>query len=110
MPSIWDNHIDNCGKKDKDCAIVRSCDRTAHKSFEVFLPIEITPYVVAKEPKTSCKEGLKIKHGFHPCEDKHKSYKYTISQVINIEIPLEYGAEVCYKDYCLEEEKKCDEH
>jgi len=98
------NHHD-C--KDSDCYEVKACDRHVRRSFEVSLPITITPYALPGEPDACCGGEARIRHGHKRCNNICKKHEFTVSQIINVEIPIEFGAQVCYEDYCSEERGRC---
>ena len=95
--------------EDTDCYDIKACNRNVRRSFEVSLPITITPYAQPGEPGACCGGDVKIKHGHKRCYDRSKSREFTLSQIINVEIPIEFGAEICYEDYCIEEHSRCYE-
>jgi len=95
--------------EDSDCYDIEACDRNVHRSFEVSLPITIIPYALPCEPDACCGGEVKIRHGHKRCDRRSKSHEYTISQIINVEIPIEFGAKICYEDYCSEEHDRCND-
>ena len=100
---------DNKCRKERDCYEVDACERNVRKSFELSLPITITPFAFTGEPFVCCGGEAKIRHGHKRCDSKRKGHEYTISQIVNIQIPVEFGAEVCYEDYCSEERGRCED-
>ncbi|MCL2852232.1 MAG: hypothetical protein FWE20_04230 [Defluviitaleaceae bacterium] len=93
--------------ENKACYDIKACDRNVRRSFEISLPITITPYALPGKPDACCGGGAKIRHGHKRCDGRRKSHEFTISQIINVEIPIEFGAEICYEDYCSEELGRC---
>jgi len=95
--------------ENNDCYDIKACDRNARRSFEVSLPITITPYAIPSEPGACCGSDARIRHGHKKCDYRNKSHEFTVSQIINVEIPIEFGAKICYEDYCSEERNRCNE-
>jgi len=95
--------------EDRDCYDIKACDRNIRRSYEVSLPITITPYALPSEPDACCGGEVRIRHGHKRCDRRSKSHEYTISQIINVEIPIEFGAKICYEDYCSEEHGRCND-
>ena len=93
--------------EDRDCYDIAACDRNARRSFEVSLPITITPYALPGEPDACCGGEARIRRGHIRCDRRSKSHEFTVSQIINVEIPIEFGAKICYEDYCSEERGRC---
>jgi len=81
-------------REDKDCYDINACDRNVRKSYDVSLPITITPYAIACEPDACCGGDTRIRHGHKRCHGRGKSHEFTVSQIINVEIPIEFGAEI----------------
>jgi len=94
--------------EDSDCYDIKACDRNVRKSFEVSLPITITPFALSGEPDACCRGDAKIRRGHKQCDGRRESYEFTISQIIDIEVPIEFGAKICYEDYCSEERGRCN--
>ena len=96
-------------KRDEDdCVTIRACDRNVRKSYEVSLPVTITPFAIPCEPSACCGGGARVRNG-HRCDNKGRCHEFTISQIINVDIPVEFGARICYKDCCSEERGRCEE-
>jgi len=95
--------------EDSDCYDIKACDRNVRRSFEVSLPITITPYALPSEPGVCCGGGASVRHGHRQCDNRRKSHEFTVSQIINVEIPIEFGAKICYEDYCSEERNRCSD-
>ena len=131
-PSSWreQKNIDNCDKRttatnkgeinmtrrrrqhegeDRDCYEINTCDRNVHRSYEVSLPITITPYALPGEPDVCCGGDARVRRGHKRCDNNNKGHEFTVSQIINIEIPIEFGAKICYEDYCSEERNRCND-
>ena len=104
--TLPNNHRHHTRDTDKDCVDMRACDRNVRKSYEVSLPVTVTPYAIASEPDACCGGDARVRQG-HKCDNKSKCHKFTISQIINVDIPIEFGAQICYEDFCSEERGRC---
>jgi len=92
---------------DRDCHDIKACDRNIHRSFEVSLPITIIPYALPGEPDACCGSEARIRHGHRRSDHTSNRHEFTVSQIINVEIPIEFGAKICYEDYYSEERGRC---
>ena len=104
--SLPHKHIHN-EREDNDCYDITACDRSARRTFEVSLPITITPYALPCEPDACCGGEARIRRGHNRCDSRSNSHEYTVSQIIHVEIPIEFGAKICYEDCCSEERGRC---
>jgi hypothetical protein len=89
------------------CFNVIACDKKVCKSYDVSLPVTITVFALAERPEVVCDGDVQINPGRKICESQMKTFEYTISQRLNIEIPIEFGANVCCENSCVEDKGKC---
>jgi len=94
-------------RDDDDCYDIKACDRSASKSFEVSVPVTVTPYALPGEPDVSCGGEPRVRRGHRRRPCRGNSHDFTISQTITVDIPIEFGARVCYEEYCSEERGSC---
>jgi len=94
--------------EDRDCYDINACDRNVRRSYEISLPITVRPYAITGDPDACCGGDVKIKPGHKRCDSKSKCHDFTVSQIINVQIPIDFGAEICYEDFCSEERGRCD--
>lgn len=99
------NHLDNNCNDDK---INHSCEKSVCKSFDISLPITITTFAVPSKPKVKCSREIEITNGHKCCRRKDNSFKFTITQKINVDIPVKFGAEVCYDEAYSFDNGICD--
>jgi len=106
------NEDDECEKRkhhrrrkrdDDDCHDSKACDRSVSRAYEVSLPITVTPFAVPSEPGACCGGRVRVTQGHRRCGRNSNSHEFTVSQIINVEIPIEFGAVICYEDCCSEE-------
>jgi len=97
----WD---DNC---DDDKIDNPSCEKTVCRSFDVFVPVTVTPFAKPRKPNVRCLE-TKITPGHKCCKSRDNRFKFTITQKINVDIPVKFGAEVCFDEACSFDNGTCD--
>jgi len=98
---------DDCDNKE-DCFEIQACERKTCRAFDVSVPVTITPFATPEEPEVECKGELEVSPGHKKCESEDNSFKFTITQRINIEIPIKFSAEVCFDETCAAEKGQCD--
>jgi hypothetical protein len=94
----------DCDKK--ICYEIQSCEKIATKTFEISVPISITPFALPQKPEVKCASDVEITPGHKKCSHEHNSFDFTITQKINIDIPIKFGSEVCYESTCVEVKNK----
>jgi len=107
------NDDDECEKRrrhkrrkrdDDDCQDINACGRSVTRAYEVSLPVTVTPFALPIEPDACCGGRVKVTPGHRRCNRQSNSHEFTISQIVNVEIPLEFGATICYEEVCSEEQ------
>jgi hypothetical protein len=88
-----------CGK-DAMCFEIQSCEKNVKKTFEVSVPVTVTPFAVPEKPDVKCAGEIMVTPGHICCDPKNNSLEFTITQKIIVEIPVKFGAEVCYGQPC----------
>ena len=91
------------------CIDVPACDKTVCRAFDVSVPATISPYARLKEPDTECVGPAHIRPGHRPCPDGRRYFEFTLNQKINVDIPIKFGAEVCFDEVCVEDEGECSD-
>jgi len=103
---MFRNHWDDICDDDK-MDNLSSCEKTVCRSFDVSVPVTVTPFAKPRKPNVKCVE-TEITPGHNRCKSKDNSFKFTITQKINVEIPVKFGAEVCYGEACSFDNGICD--
>jgi hypothetical protein len=107
---IDDRMAHDCGGRRRHCFDVHACDRTVCRAFELAQPFSIRPRVNARPPEVNCGGEIELRHGRRPCRnrDRDRAFDFTATQTINVAIPIEFGAEVCYSRPCVTDEGECE--
>ena len=99
------NHwADDCDDEQVD----RLCEKTVCRAFEVSVPVTIIPFAEPRKPKVKCLREIEITPGHIRCKSKDNRFKFTVTQKINVDIPIKFGAEVCYDEACTFDNGICD--
>jgi len=98
--------INICGCE-PNCFEIQSCKKPVNRSFDVSVPVTITPFAVAEKPEVKCAGEVDVTHGHKCCENESNSFDFTITQRICVDIPIKFGAETCFGKTCAEESGKC---
>jgi len=93
--------FENTDEKRENCReAVSPCKKLVGSMCEVYLPVTIEPYAVAERAYVRCEGEAEICPGHKQCEGN--CIEFTISQKINVEIPIKCGAEVTCGEACSE--------
>ena len=87
-----------------------SCHKTVCRAFDVSVPVTTTPFAVPMKHKVKCTGKSMITPGHQCCESKNNRIKFTITQRINVDIPINFGADVCYGETCSVDKGLCGKH
>lgn len=85
-----------------------SCDKTMCKIFSISLPITVKPFARKETPEITCVDQMTISNGHVHCPDPPHDFEYTLTQRIRVELPVAFGAEVCYEEPCAEDNGQCE--
>lgn len=102
-------------KHDEFCTEER-CDTKAYQSATICVPVTITPFAKVGEILTECCGKPEISHKYGKCKGiENGNCKFTISQKIKVEIPVEFGANTTIGGTFVECEnldtdEPCEEH
>ena len=98
-------HHKGCDHKsdDKRCFEEQACERFTNKTFDVSVPVSIRPFAIPHEPEVSCMGNVKVCPGIEPCENRRDVFEFTITQRVNVKIPVEFGVRTCFGETCSEE-------
>ena len=88
---------------DKKCFEEQACERFTTKAFDVSVPVTIKPFAIPHKPEVSCSGNVKVCPGIEPCHNRRTSFDFTITQKVNVKIPVEFGVRTCFGETCLEE-------
>jgi hypothetical protein len=101
--------INICGG-DPNCFEIQSCKKLVNRSFDVSVPVTITPFAIPEKPEVRCAGEIEVTPGHKCCENPDNSFEFTITQKVSIDIPIKFGAETCFGKTCAVGECKCDHH
>ena len=93
--------------KDCDCD-EGTCERALCKIYSVSLPFTVKPFARKKTPDIVCHGEMRLHEGHKPCPNPQHKFDYTLTQQIKVELPVAFGAEVCYEEPCAKDEGECD--
>ena len=99
--------MNECGCPE-DCYDIQSCNEKVFRSFDISVPVTVTPYAVPEKPDVKCTGKITVTCGHKFCENPDNMFVFTITQGIDITIPVKFGAEVCYGKTCAEGECKME--
>jgi len=92
----------------EDCACDEdSCEKAICKIYSVSLPFTVKPFARKETPDIICLEGMTLSEGHVPCPNPRRDFDYTLTQRIKVELPVAFGAEVCYEEPCAEDDGEC---
>jgi len=94
------------GGDSHNCVQMDACSRNVCRSFEVAVPVTIRPIGLPLPPSVSCGGDVAVTTGRDRCCSP-RSFDFTITQVVNVDIPIEFGVEVCYHSPCAEDNGPC---
>ena len=97
-------------EKHNDYCTEEKCDTKAHQEATICVPVTITPFAKVGTICTECcgRPMISDKHG-HCKGIENGSCKFTISQKIKVEIPVEFGANTTVGGTFVECERMRDE-
>ncbi|MCL2500016.1 MAG: hypothetical protein FWE90_06720 [Defluviitaleaceae bacterium] len=90
-----------------ECHEVKACEHTTCKMFDVSLPVTIKPYVTPEEPEVICAGTTEVRKGRTHCEGDPCGFEFTITRKLLVQIPIKFGAKVCYDNACLVDDGEC---
>jgi len=93
----------------KDCACDEdSCEQSVCKIYSISLPFTVKPFARKDTPNIICLDGMTLSPGHVLCPSPQRDFDYTLTQRIKVELPVAFGAEVCYEEPCTEDDGECD--
>jgi len=92
--------------RDCDCD-EDSCETTLCKLYSISLPFTVKPFARKETPEIICVGDIELEDGHIPCQDPRQEFEYTLKQQIKVELPVAFGAEVCYEEPCAEDDGRC---
>ena len=94
------------GGGSRSCVGLNACGRNVCRSFEVAVPVTIRPIGAPLAPSASCGGVTNITPGRgRSCSPR--SFDFTITQLVNVDLPIEFGVEVCYHRPYAEDNGPC---
>ena len=75
------------------CDEIHSCDSTFFQKETVCVPVTVTPFANAGKAKATCC-GKPVVSNQGSCSGTRRSYTFTVTQTLCIEIPISFGAVV----------------
>lgn len=85
-----------------------SCERSVCKIYTVSLPFTVKPFARKETPDIDCYDEMTLTDGHQPCPDPQQDFDYTLTQQVRVELPVTFGAEVCYEEPCAVDNGECD--
>jgi len=92
---------------DDGCFDLHSCERDVCRRFDVSVPVTIRPFAETESPEARCVGETIITIGRVPCESDRRVFEFTITQRIDVDIPIRFGAEVCLGETCTTDRGRC---
>jgi uncharacterized repeat protein (TIGR01451 family) len=86
-----------------------SCTQEFCRMFDVSVPITVTPFATPDMADVTCEGELTVVPGLVPCESDIRVFDYTVTQRIRVDLPINFGAEICLGETCTEDEGECTE-
>ena len=84
-----------------------ACERDVCRSFDVSVPVTITPFATPRRARVSCSRRAEVTPGHRTCEDRTTRIEFTISQRLDVDVPVRFGADVRYSDTCVHDRGEC---
>ena len=85
-----------------------ACEIEVCKIYSISLPFTVKPFARKETPDIVCFGQMTLSNGHTPCPDPRQEFDYTLTQRIRVELPVAFGAEVCYEEPCAEDDGECD--
>ncbi|MCL2571243.1 MAG: hypothetical protein FWE11_02480 [Defluviitaleaceae bacterium] len=110
--SSWQRRRDEildekCKEKPSDnCYDIQSCVKSLCRSIGVSVPVTVRPIAVPGEPKAKGTGEFEVNPCGKSCDNE---MKFTITQNMNVDIPMLFGAEICFDEACAEDNGECDD-
>ncbi|MCL2852233.1 MAG: DUF11 domain-containing protein [Defluviitaleaceae bacterium] len=93
----------------KDCGCDEdSCEKAICKIYTISLPFTVKPFIRRKTPEIICFGEMTLSEGHVPCPYPPRNFEYTLTQRVRVELPVAFGAEVCYEEPCAEDNGECE--
>jgi len=86
-----------------------SCEKAVCKIYSVSLPFTVKPFAKKETPQIICLDEIALSNGHTHCPNPQQDFEYTLTQRIKVELPVAFGAEVCYEEPCAEDDGECVE-
>ena len=105
---VDDDKDDDDEDKDDDvkkCFHSKVCEKSAHKIFDISMPISVKPFAIPRKPEVMCLGEPEIHHEIHECEHKRKSIDFTLKQKISVRTPVKFGVKTCCFKSCVENDE-----
>jgi len=93
------DHHERTENDKKDSYHMQLCEKTTNKLFEVSVPVTVKPFAVPQKPEINCLGEAEVCPGHRQCEGS-RYFEFTVIQKINVDIPIKFGADVCYGRTC----------
>jgi hypothetical protein len=99
-----DEKIDNKCKEHKrgnNCLDSQSWIKSISRPVDISVPVTVTPFAVAGKPTAKCAGEYDVNPKCS--ENESNSLVFTITQKMNVDIPVLFGAEICFdKAYAVD--------
>ena len=94
---------------------MQSCIESFCKSFGISVPVTVTPFAVPGKPTAKSAGEYEVNPCCKCCDNENNNLKFTITQKMNVDIPVLFGAEICFdkasavdSDECTDEDNGCN--
>jgi len=117
------NDDDRHSKVNEELVNIQTAIQSFCRSIGISVPVTVTPFSVQGKPVAKSAGEIEMKpcdeHRKNPCCKSRKNpgneccknecsgYKYTITQKMNVDIPMLFGAEICFDKACAEDAGEC---
>jgi len=85
-----------------------SCEKEICKIYSISLPFTVKPFARKKLPDIICFGDATLVDGHVHCQNPQREFDYTLTQQIKVELPIAFGAEICYEETCAEDDGECE--
>jgi len=72
------------------------------------VPVTVTPFAVPAQPVAKGVGEYEVSSGGEYSDNESNSLKFTITQKLNVNIPVLFGAEICFDKACAVDNGECN--
>lgn len=97
-----------CGSDRDACHEIRAFEKTVVRPYDISRPVTVRPSASPGRPGVVCGENTTISCGITSCDNPNNTFEFTATQKICVELPVSFGAKVCYGKMCTDGMCKCN--